>query len=182
MKKAFTLIETIIVVAILGLVLPALFAIIFVILQEQSKIYRLSEVKRQGDYVLNVMENVIKNYAVQIYSDQALTDANEKCASAASSYNSSTSFYFKDEFRNWLRFYPNGGRIASESAVLTSVDLTSAVVTVSSFSLTCNRSSLFSDPVISVSFTVSYNSSSTRPEDTASLKYQTNIKLRPHSF
>lgn len=182
MKKAFTLIETIIVVAILGLVLPALFAIIFVILQEQSKIYRLSQVKRQGDYVLDVMGNVVRNYAVQIYSDQAMTSANEKCVTAASSYNSSSSLYLRDKFGNWLRFYSSGSKIASESAVLTSVYLTTGAINVSNFSLTCTRSSLFSYPVLNVLFTVSYNSSSSRPEDVASLKYQTNIKLRPHSF
>ena len=188
MKKAFTLIETIVVIGILGLILPALFAIIFVILQQQSKIYRLSEVKRQGDHVLNVMGNVIRNYAVQIYSDQTLTSGNEKCATAGPPYSSSSSFYFKDKSTNgnWLRFYVSGNRIASESAVIpvaeSPVYLTTSAINISNFSLTCNRSSLYSYPIISVGFKATYNSSSSRPEDSASLDYQTNIKLRPHSL
>ncbi|EKE14302.1 MAG: hypothetical protein ACD_12C00581G0001, partial [uncultured bacterium] len=61
MEKSFTLIETIVVVAVIGLTLPVLFAIIFILMREQVKINRLSQIKKEGDYIITLMENTIKN-------------------------------------------------------------------------------------------------------------------------
>ncbi|PIY70331.1 hypothetical protein COY89_01780, partial [Candidatus Roizmanbacteria bacterium CG_4_10_14_0_8_um_filter_36_36] len=71
MKKwlAFTLIETVVVIGVIGLVLPVLFTILFVILQQQSKLNRLQQVKKNGDFVLSILEKTIKNRANSIYEN-----------------------------------------------------------------------------------------------------------------
>jgi type II secretory pathway pseudopilin PulG len=186
-KKSFTLIEMIVVIATIGLVLPALFAIIFSILQQQVKIQRLSIVKREGDYILNIMENAIKNYATKIYSDSSLSNDNEKCKDENSSYsNDGQNFYFKDKLGNWFRFYlDTANSISSESSVLNngspgSVSLNSSQTKITNFSIQCYRTALYSPPVINISFTISYYTSSSRVEETASFNYQTKVKLKSY--
>ena len=181
-KKCFTLIEMIVVIATIGLVLPALFAIIFSILQQQVKIQRLSIVKREGDYVLNVMENTIRNYGESIHSATPPTESNKICQSS-SLENAS---YFKDKFGNWFRFYlDTTNSISSESSVLNngspgSVSLNSSQTKITNFSVQCYRTALYSPSVINISFTISYNTSSSRVEETASFNYQTKVKLKSY--
>ena len=181
-KKSFTLIEMIVVIATIGLALPALFAIIFSILQQQVKIQRLSIVKREGDYVLNVMENTIRNYGESIHSTTPPNESNKICQSS-SLENAS---YFKDKFGNWFRFYLNTtNSISSESSVLNnglpgSVSLISSQTKITNFSVQCYRTALYSPSVINISFTISYNTSSSRVEETASFNYQTKVKLKSY--
>ncbi len=186
MKKGFTFIEMVVVIATLLLALPTLFAIIFTVINQQTKIIRLTEVKRQGDYALAMMKNTIRNYATEIYSDQGLTAANIKCSTAGSTWDniSPNELYFKSSDGKWLRYYINMvsgiNHIASASAVFTATNLTSDKVTINNFSIVCNRNILYSPPILNISFQVQYKTASTRPEDTASLNYQTAIKLRSY--
>ena len=182
-KKCFTLIEMIVVIATIGLVLPALFAIIFSILQQQVKIQRLSIVKREGDYVLNVMENTIRNYGESIHSATPPTESNKICQSSSLGNAS----YFKDKFGNWFRFYLNTtNSISSESSVLNnglpgSVSLNSSQTKITNFSIQCYRTSLYSPPVVNISFTIEYNTTSLRVEEKVTpLTYQTKVKLRSY--
>lgn len=166
-----------IVVGITGLILPVVFAIVFVILQQQAKIIRLQEVKRQGDFVLSNIKTTIRNSAVQIYSDGLLTT--EECDLAASTYgpqNGST-FYFKDKIGNWFQYYLSTDKISSQSAA-GAIDLTNSKVKVTSYDIGCQRKSVYSPAIVSLSITLQYGVTSTRPEETAELTYNTNIKLK----
>lgn len=181
-KKGFTFIEIIVVMAVIGLVLPALFAIIFSVLKQQNKIYHLSEVKRQGDGVLNSVENTVRNYAVKIYSDSSMTTP--QCSTASSSYSNS-SFYIQDKYGNRIKYYiDSNAHFASDSALLSKglvpdvYLLTSDKVAVSNFSISCYRRGAFSLPVIAISYDLNYLSLSNSPEDAASLHYSTRIGLR----
>jgi type II secretory pathway pseudopilin PulG len=182
-KKSFTLIEMIVVIATIGLVLPTLFAIIFSILQQQVKIQRLSIVKREGDYVLNVIENTIRNYGESIHSATPPTESNKICQSS-SLENAS---YFKDKFGNWFRFYlDTTNSISSESSVLNngspgSVSLNSSQTKITNFSIQCYKTSLYSPPVVNISFTIEYNTTSLRVEEKVTpLTYQTKVKLKSY--
>ena len=182
-KKSFTLIEMIVVIATIGLVLPALFAIIFSILQQQVKIQRLSIVKREGDYVLNIMENIIRNYGESIHSAIPPTENNKICQSSSLE----NAPYLKDKFGNWFRFYlDTSNSISSESSVLNngspgSVSLNSSQTKISYFNIQCYRTALYSPPVIDVSFIIEYNTTSSRAEEKVTpLTYQTKIKLKSY--
>lgn len=180
-KKGFTFIEMVVVIGVIALILPAIFAIIFVILQQQTKIIRLSEVKRQGDYVLNVMENTVRNYAVSNHSGWPVTDANIVCATTIAVPQSSS--YFKDKSNNSFGYELDTGQIVSKSSLIADTFLTTTKVVVSGLSLVCTRSQTYSPPVVSLNFDICYNVGSgncisTRPEETATLHYQTSIKLR----
>lgn len=179
-RRGFTFIEMLVVISVIGLALPVLFSLILTILQQQTKIYRLVEVKRQGDYILNIMENNIRNNASSIYSGVPNpNDTNLICDTSGSSGSGS---YFKDKLGNWFH-YLNLDKVSSQSSTTSQLfDLTNSKVRVSNFSISCNRKSSFSPPIVTVTFNICYNTgvdcSSSRPEETASMTYQTKIKLR----
>jgi type II secretory pathway pseudopilin PulG len=184
-KKSFTLIETIVVIAVIGLTFPVIFSIFFVLFQQQTKIYRLNTVKKEGDYIINLIENTIKDRAISIHSNTLPIDSNKVCATDASNYGISPTvsrMYFLDKNRSWFGYLVSGNTIASSSASLASINLTSSKTKVSSFSISCSRTYMYSQPSVSLSFNIEFCNdvacSQTRPEETASLFYKTKIKLR----
>jgi len=187
-NKSFTLIELVIVIGVIAISLPVIFGLFFLNLQAQSRIYILQEVKRNGDYTLNVMQDIIKNRAYAIYSDPGLST--EVCSTKSgsgtpSNFTTSLPFpimYFKDLDGRYFYFEVATNKIASRSAIISPDPylLTNEKVSVSSFDLSCMRTSVFSPPIVSVSFTVSQAGTSTRHEEKASLDYQTKIKLKSY--
>ena len=185
MKKGFTLIETIVVIAVIGITLPILFAIILTLMRQQLKINRLSEIKREGDYISSALENTIRDRVFSIHSGLPVNDSTKICEGALSFSNPSTSLYFLDKNRNWFGYQFSGNTLASESADLvnTSISLNSSKIFVSNFSISCSRNTVYSAQSIQFSFDVCYdtglpNCATTRPEEIASLHYQLRIKLR----
>ncbi|MFN4212439.1 MAG: type II secretion system protein [Microgenomates group bacterium] len=181
LKSSFTFIELIVVIGVVGLALPVLFAIVFALLQQQTKIYRLSQVKREGDYALNVMENIIRNNVISLHSGTPPTDSNKVCTTEGSTFDTP---YLQDKYTlgTWSRFYFSNDKIASESSTPPSINanLTTDKVKVTSFSISCQGKGIYSSPFVNLSFIIQYNTTSTRPEETATLNYQTKIKLRSY--
>lgn len=187
MKKGFTIIETIVVIAVIGITLPVLFAIILTLMRQQLKINRLSEIKREGDYINSVIENTIKDRAISIHSGLPVNDSNKICEEALSFSNPATSLYFIDKNKNWFGYQFSGNTLASESANLDnpSIDLNSSKVIISNFSINCSRNTVYSAQSVQFSFDVCYDTGlpdceTTRPEEITTLHYQSRIKLRNH--
>jgi len=123
------------------------------------------------------MENTIRDRAVTIYKSAVPDDSYIVCKDALSSYSSPTSdLYFLDKDGKFFGYKGNGITVASDSAH--PAVLTSDKTEVSIFSISCSRNAIYSPPSVSIDFTIQYNTTSTRPEETASLHYQTMIKLR----
>lgn len=185
MKKGFTLIETIVVIAVIGITLPVLFAIILTLMRQQLKINRLSEIKRQGDYISSVIENTIKDSAISIHNGLPINDSKEICKEALSFSSPATVLYFLDKNKNWFGYQFSGNTLASESADLEnpSIDLNSSKILISNFSISCSRNTVYSAPSVQFSFDLCYdtglpNCATTRPEEITFLHYQSRIKLR----
>lgn len=181
-KKSFTLIETIVVIGVIGLILPVVFAIFFVLTQQQTKIYRLNTIKKEGDYVVSLIENTIKKDAIAILNDPANVD-NPECASASTQYGSTVDIYFLDKRGQWFGYLLSGVAIASDSSSLAQpINLTSTKTKISQFSVNCTRNSTYSQPTLFLSFDIEYcndvTCNQTRPEEIALMHYQTRIKLR----
>lgn len=181
-KKGFTLIETLVVVAIIGLSLPVIFALFITTLQSQAKVAITQEVKRNGDYALDIIEHNIKASAYTIYSDAAQTTEVCTTRSSPSTPASSATVYFADKNNSLFYFSQLSDRIAWFAANQNpqTTYLTAPNVKVIDLSITCNRTASFSPPIISISFSVSQNEPSPRHEGTASLDYRTKIKLRSY--
>ena len=183
-KRSFTLIETIVVVAVIGITMPVLFVIIFALMRQQVKIYRLSQIKREGDYLINQMENTIKDNAMTIHSGTPPTDLNIVCKDALSSYSSNSSLYFFDKNNNWFGYlFQTGSDTIASASAFPYEPLTSSKILVSAFTISCVRNSIYSSAIILLNFDVCFDTgagecTSTRPEETSSIHYQTRIKLR----
>src|SRR3990167_2946832 len=165
-KFGFTLIEVIVVVGIVGILTPALFSVVFGILRQQAKVQALKQAKREGDFLLQSIENNIRNYAFSVHSNVP-TDTNTVCNSSGASYSLSN-LYFKDKFGNWFKYDSvhigsDYIKIASDSSiVLADGDLTTSKVDVQNFTLSCTSTSAFSPAVVSIEFKISYNTDSSR--------------------
>ncbi|NMB83755.1 hypothetical protein GYA28_00520 [Candidatus Roizmanbacteria bacterium] len=187
LKRSFTLIESLVVVGVIGLVLPAIFSITFIIIQQQTKIIRLQEVKKQGDFVINTVENLIRNNAVSIHSTYPFTDDNEICDNPAVGAAEEAA-YFKDKFGQRFRFFVPAGttKVASESADGSSIDLTNSDIRVepATFKIRCYKPSAYSSSIVEISFNICYavgsSCTSSRPEETATLDYQTKVVLKEY--
>ncbi|MBI2049778.1 type II secretion system protein [Candidatus Roizmanbacteria bacterium] len=183
----FTLMEVIVVVGIIAILTPALFAIVFGILRQQAKVQALKQAKREGDFLLQNIENNIRNYALSIHSGPP-DDTNIECNSSSPPKNAyqSSPMYFKDKFGNWFKYDiaaggSNNTKIASDSSLTNAdADLTTSKVDVQGFTQTCTSTSAFSPAVVSIQFTINYNTDSVRPEDTGVLTYKTKVKLRSY--
>ncbi len=181
MKKGFTLIETIVVIAVIGMTLPVLFAIILTLTRQQVKIYRLSQIKREGDYLLNVLGNSIRDNATSIHSGIP-DESNIVCEDIGTSDSSASRLYFLDKNKRWFGYLSNSTWVASESASQTYY-LTSDKTLISYFTIYCSRGAKYAAPSILFSFDICYDTgagscTSTRPEEVTSLHYQSRIKLR----
>jgi prepilin-type N-terminal cleavage/methylation domain-containing protein len=161
-QSGFTFIEMLIVVAIISIIIPALFALFFAHVRAQSKVFQLQQVKENGDSALGIMETLIKDGAISIHSASPPTSGNEVCATASSSY--SGTLYFLDRSSTYFSFALSSGKIASSSSAMgTTVNLTNSKSTISSLAISCSRSSTYAEPLVSISFTVSQNGSGSRP-------------------
>lgn len=187
MKKSilngFTLIETIVVVAVVALTLPVIFAIVFTLVREQVKIFRLTEVKRNGDYLINSIENTIRNNAVKILSDKPANGGLEICNNI-NNIGGGSSLYFLDTNGQWFGYAYNVNVVSSSSATINLLSLTSAKTLVQNFSINCANNSIFSAPEVTLNFDICYDNtgsgdcSTTRPEEIAKIHYQSIVKIR----
>lgn len=180
-KKGYTLIEMIVVIAIIGVVLPTIFTILFVIIQQQLKIYRLIEVKKQGDFVLSFMRNKIETEAVKISSKSDIIT--ERCATTPSSYEPTTQdFYFLNKDNNVFVFRTDsdGNLVLNNFATGIPTALTTSKVAIKNLTLKCIKKSNLASPLVQISFTVEYNNSSANvsAEEVAVLNYKTKLRLK----
>lgn len=161
-NKSFTLIEMIVVVAVIGLALPAMFSIIFTIISAQVKVYQMQQVKKEGDLIMRTIETKIKTDSRGIFSDATLLT--QKCHTSASpSYSSSTgAFYFKNAQGHRFNYYldTSTGQIAfyDQDAATQTINLSSAKVYFApgSFVLSCSFINSYTPPTVNVNFTICY--------------------------
>lgn len=167
----------IVVIGVLSFALPALFAIFFTILHQQSRILRLSEVKNQGLYVSNILTYLVRDYATGIYSSTPPTGP--VCNYGGTTSYSTPPLYFLDRGGHWFNFDVSSNKIASTSSIAaSSADLTSSTVYVSSFTQECSLVG-HSTPIVTFSYQICYNinNSCGTGADVTSLNFQTTVKL-----
>ncbi|OGK12017.1 hypothetical protein A2954_00225 [Candidatus Roizmanbacteria bacterium RIFCSPLOWO2_01_FULL_37_12] len=192
-KKGFTFVETLVVISIFSLILPIILSILFIILQQQLRINSLTEVKRQGDFIADYLQNTISDNAYTIYD----TNGTEICeVNSIDSYphfsSPMPSILFRDKFNSEFSInysapnlsidYSSPPVAPAPTLAFAQGQLNSPKVIIDTFSISCNRQSSFSAPLVSLNFRICYNISGScsfsDPQKVVSLDYQTNIKLR----
>lgn len=178
MKKAgFSFIEMIIVVAIIALALPTLYAIFFIIFRQQIKINRLSIVQREGLSVVNTIESTIRKNALSVHS-AAPSEDNYVCTTTTGNYGPVGTLYFRDTTGQNFRFYRDGTNITYESSTPTTHVLTSSKVVASNLTFSCTVTQ-YSSPIVTIQFSLCYNvdGSCATGENSSSLDFQSTITL-----
>lgn len=192
-NKGYTLIEMLIVITIIGLVLPAVFTILFSIMRQQLRIHQLNEVKKQGDYISSFMRNKITTEGVKIAKssdvnavDGTLTD--EQCIASGSIYppdaptNRTQAFYFFTKQRpNYFIFTTdNENLVLFESENEKKSTLTTSKVKITQLGFACYKRANIAVPIVELVFTVEYNNSSgvSNPGDVTKLTYRSKMRLK----
>lgn len=176
-KKAFTIIELLVVMGIVGLMIPIIFTVLYAVIRQEARIFALTSVKNQGDFILNSIKYNVRNYGLSVHNGNPADDLNRVCTNASATPTAYSPLYLRDRTGNTFYYSVSDGNLASNSSVLASaVTLNSNRVTISNFSMSCNRPTALSAPIVSLSYTVNYVTAS--GESPASMTYQTKIKLR----
>ena len=169
-KLGFSLIETLIAIGAISFALPLIFAIFFVILQEQARFRALKQIKSEGEYVLYQIKNTIRSNAIR-----ACTDIN--CLNECTTGD--TTLYFQDNDGNIFRYFIDANRIASESVTLSTTNyLTSEQVIiepVNGYLVRCNIQG--TTPTFDINFRISYKTSTGEDRYSASMIYKSKVRL-----
>ena len=183
-RKSFTLMEMIVAVGVVGLILPAVFAIFFTIIRQQLVLISYQEMKQQGDSAERNIKNILQNRAAYITdSGYEATDVCPLPLIPTPTIFPDSNLFIKDRDGISIKLYkktlPSIDTIASDSADIIPVPtktyyLTSQDVTISSLSFTCYRVNEFTPPIVSTTFTVQKSSVFTN----ISLPYSFNVRLR----
>lgn len=168
----FSLLEILAVLSILGIILPATFSVVMVILRQQLAVYELVSVKQEGDNILLAIKEKIRSEALTIKNQ---TDI-EVCNSKNSSYAPPALTNFKIFSQNSSFNFALNSNALEVKEGSNSTKLHSNAVTVTSFTISCFKKTNESDTIIAVNFTVKINRSTFDPP-VPSLNYQTNIAI-----
>lgn len=188
-KSGYTLIEMMLVIALIALLMPAVFSILYVIMQQQVKIYEITETKRQGDYVMQLMKEKIMRDAASLRRDDDGIFTNVAvisniCNSTGTSFTSASNgqdFVFLNDQNNPFQYVQTGNTIRFREIGTPNIDaaLNNNRVTITNFQITCAVKSTYTDPVVSFSYTATFNRAIPNPQlGTTQLRYQTKVKLR----
>lgn len=110
--KAFTIVEMLVVIGIVGLILPLFFSIVFTLLKQQVQISLLQRVKQAGDLASTQIQRVVRNSAQDINS---LTCQSDPVLSPFVT-GADTVLYFSDAYNNCFAYYVKDQALSSISA------------------------------------------------------------------
>lgn len=183
-RKSFTLMELIVAVGIIGIILPTVFNVFFIIIRQQLILVSYQTMKQQGDSTRRNIQNILQNRAAYV-TDQSYiaTDVCPLITTPTPPY--SPGIYLKDRDGKIIHIYPTPtgtiNLIASDSAnadgsVIKTYNLTSPDVTITDLGFSCYKVNDFSPEIVSTTFTVR---KSTLFKE-ISLPYLFNVKLRDY--
>lgn len=170
-KKSFTFIELVVSIGVITLVLPAVFAIIYSIVNQQLVLLSFQETKRQGDIVHTSVRSLLQNRASRVVNQSTTCPLRTL---PTPTYFPQLDLIDLDGYSiSLFKEAVPTPRIASSSAAKTYY-LTNRSVSITDFGFTCYQSNSYSPPVVTFKYTVS--------KDTifgsASLPYFLTIQLR----
>lgn len=176
-SKGFTLIEILVVVGILAIIAVIASNIFFTTLRSSGKTKVLTKVKENGDYALSVMERLVRD------SQEVVTNTDNKICESGMNY-----IKLKRQDGSMMEFGcleegTANGRIASNSARLTSSEVK---VDTCVFDCSCpaaypnctSEGTKFYPKTVTIKFTLSQAAATVRPEEEASVNFQTTVSTR----
>lgn len=195
-KSAFTLVEVIIVLSIISLTFPLLFSTLFVVSRQQVSTNRLTDVKQQGDAVMNYLTTQMRNNAIQIqtYNGVNWVSACENASTAAEKITNSTtpplygSISFLDgETQTNSVFTISKGQLCrqtrpddSASIKLDTCEepLTNRSVVVSNLVIQCINVDTTTSPFVEISFVLTGAKGQAAGVEPTTMNFSTKVQLR----
>jgi prepilin-type N-terminal cleavage/methylation domain-containing protein len=184
-KKGFTLLEVVVVLGVLVLVLPALFGIVFAVMKQQIKVYKLTEVKRQGDAILNLIQKSYRPaYGIYDSYSPATGFGREICkTSGFISSSSGADMYFKNAQGDMFRIYMALDSSSNANVIFYdySNPSTQTIVSnplkvrISSYNISCERASVYGSAMLTIDYVVAYTPDNSQSER---IPYRTRIVVR----
>jgi hypothetical protein len=126
---------------------------------------------------LTIIENLLRNDAKTIVSDYSDPNSGVLCITPGPEQDLSGVLNVRTKNSDGFQLSVENNKIASKSASTSQTSyLTSDKVVISGITIRCLNNNQYANPLVSISFTVSKTGA--RAEDTASINYETKIKLR----
>lgn len=189
-KRGYTLVEMLIVLSIISVIFPVVFSILYILLNQQVKLYRIIETKRQGDRIMSFMKEKISREAVVI-KNAAGTPRCDLYTGIPETTADGNDFIFRkstDPLAPSFNFYVTTSTLLTQdSAGLPSTSLHDNRVRITNFQIECFRRNNTISPaqpnkhviMVGFSYTVEFiDNTPTQAEGTTSLQYHTKIRLR----
>ena len=161
-KSGFTLIELLVVMIVVGIIGGDILSILFSILRGTNKTNRITQIRQNGNYALNLITRMIRN------------------SNGATSCNGSptSDITVSQPDGSATRFYCDADTgIASESASFTSYLIDSSNLSATSCQFTCTPDSVTGIPFVKFNFVIS-EKVTTSTEKKASVTFTGSTQLR----
>jgi len=182
-KKSFTLLEMLIVMTIVAIILPTVFAIVFVIMRQQVRIYRVIETRRQGDYILSYMKDrIIRSKGIENTLGPVCDTSGFSFQTASADEGNDITLIDQNDAQ--YKFVQSGTNINFHDLsvvpnLVTPLNTSPVQIVADTFYIACFRRATYSSPLITISFDITYfDPTVTAQEGTVTIHYQTKVKLR----
>ena len=174
------------IILIFVILMPVVFNIIYIILQQQLRIHRFTNVKKQGDYALTFVRDSITRDVWGVRDDTGAT----QCSTPGSSYQNTTAtdFVMNFDVNKMLIFGQQNGYInytvndvdPSNGNIieLFNTTLTDGTTTISNFRIECYKKTAATYPIIGFQFDISTSGAAPTQQEDIVLHYQTRVKDR----
>lgn len=195
-----SIIETIIVIAIIAVSIPTLFSIFFSVIQVRMKAQALQSLKQKTDISLNVIKNLIRQRAIGIYSgldsNGNLDPTKKECTAASPTFSvtnpglvtpgigTNPILYFKDATNPsqpiYMQLFPfiNANQLAYFADGQQN-DLNDEFVGIEQFEMSCTWINGFTPPIVTIKIVANIKlGSGVRQEEKDRLSFYTVVKMR----
>lgn len=163
-KSAFTLIEVLLYISILGIVLTAGIGTYITILDVRTKSFAINEVDSQGTYIMNSITQTIRNA--------------ESINTPASGQTQTLSIQTNTPAENPTVFQLNNGVVEMTQSGGSAIDLTSSDVEISNLNFT-NNTRTGTPTIIQITFDIEYSTQSNSNKFDYTASFEGSAMLKP---
>lgn len=179
-QSGFSLVEAIVVLGILVIIGSIITGILYTTLRSANKSKIINAASLSGNYALSVITDIVNSSSQITAMGGTPLDATYNCTNAGGISAQSITLQRTDGGVTTLSC--SGNTIASNSASLIDTSLVQADTSnPSACYYKCSQSSLYSDPIIEVGFSLTQIAANASEENRVSIDFKTDIDMKNYS-